>query len=400
MPPTTTAEVRLSGSMVGELAFARGGSSFQYLDDLRAPSHRVLGQIFEDDPASVRRVSTGLPAWFANLLPEGALRAYVERSLGPGRTSDPRLLLRLGLDLPGAVTVHAEREPDDADHQAPPSSAGTAEHPLRHSLAGVQLKFSVRADRLTFPASGNGGWWIVKLPDPSFPDLPVNEYLTMTWLRLAGLDVPPVRLHPARTVQDTPKGLVRPDDLVFLIPRFDREPGGSVHVEDFAQVADVGPMFKYRDAGISYDGIGAVVLRLTGTAGLTEYVRRLTAMVVVGNTDAHLKNWALIYRDGRTPELSPVFDFHSLTIDRTNRYRALALTLGGEEMPSLVVADNFKRFAEHAGTDTDAVLSTVAETVHSLRTAWRDVREEASGRFPALAEHYTRRLGELPVCRL
>ena len=47
-------------------------------------------------------------------------------------------------------------------------------------LAGVQLKFSMlaRADRMTLPAYGEGGDWIVKLPDHQHPDVPRNEYAT------------------------------------------------------------------------------------------------------------------------------------------------------------------------------------------------------------------------------
>jgi serine/threonine-protein kinase HipA len=45
------------------------------------------------------------------------------------------------------------------------------DHPIRHSLAGVQLKFSVRDSHFTFPASGDVSWWIAKLPDRSLKDL-------------------------------------------------------------------------------------------------------------------------------------------------------------------------------------------------------------------------------------
>ena len=51
-----------------------------------------------------------LPPWFANLLPEGALREMVEREMGAGPHSDFDMLARLGGDLPGAVVVRDERE--------------------------------------------------------------------------------------------------------------------------------------------------------------------------------------------------------------------------------------------------------------------------------------------------
>jgi len=39
-----------------------------------------------------------------------------------------------------------------------------------------------------------------------------------------------------------------------------------------------------------------------------EMVVRFVAFILMGNTDAHLKNWALVYPDGVTPRLSPLYD--------------------------------------------------------------------------------------------
>jgi serine/threonine-protein kinase HipA len=249
------AEVRLHGRQVGELRYDRGGSDFTYGDSLTAPDHCVLGQIFEDDPRRVRRVKVGLPAWFANLLPEGELRRQIIREMGGGHINDFRLLLRLGAYLPGAVTVHGHSEPLD-DEDPAGQAALTPDHPLRHSQAGVQLKYTVTGDRLTFPASGNKAWWTVKLPDRALRDLVVNEYVTMRWLAAAGFPVPPVQLAPAHAVEGVPEGLVGPQELVYLVERFDRTAAGRVHFEDFAQVADVAPMYKYSESGVSYDGMG------------------------------------------------------------------------------------------------------------------------------------------------
>lgn len=225
MAPRTTAVVRLHGRSVGVLTYDRGGSTFTYQDDLSAADHKVLGQIFEDDPRTVRTSRVGLPAWFANLLPEGELRRQVVREMGGGRIGDYRLLLRLGVDLPGAVTVHSDVEPDDsADPTAGEPPSTSADHPLRYSLAGIQLKYSIHSSRLTIPVSGGGAWWIVKLPDRTLPGLAENEYLTMRWLSEAGLDVPPVEIAPAKTVRDLPEGFVAPPDLVYLTQRLTEAP--------------------------------------------------------------------------------------------------------------------------------------------------------------------------------
>ena len=394
MPPVS-AEVRLHGRRVGVLRYDRGGTQFDYEDDLAAPGHATLGQVFEDDPQAPWRVSVGVPAWFANLLPEGALRKQVVQELGGGNIGDFTLLLRLGGSLPGAVTIRSENEPEDDKYLARTPNT-PPDHPLRHSLAGVQLKYSVSTERLTTTVSGNGGWWIVKLPDRSLRNLTVNEYLTMRWLAAAGFDVPEVHLVRAKEVRGLPEGLVAPDDLVYVIERFDRSPSGRIHVEDFAQVANVAPMFKYSDSDATYDSLGQVIRGLTGRRGYLDYVRRLTAMIVTGNTDAHLKNWAFRYLDGRTPSLAPVYDFHSLTVYTSFQYQPLALSLAHERMPSIITADHFRSLADASGEDPDATVEEVQRTVQALRTAWHEeLHSEAARRFDALASHYSDRLSKL-----
>ena len=45
-----------------------------------------------------------------------------------------------------------------------------------------------------------------------------------------------------------------------------------------------------------------------GHSAGSQFVHRFVTFVVLGNTDAHLKNWALLYPDGITPQLAPLYD--------------------------------------------------------------------------------------------
>jgi serine/threonine-protein kinase HipA len=382
------------------LSYSQGGATFTYEDDLVSPNHQTLGQIFEDDPYKVRHSPAGVPAWFANLLPEGELRKQVVREMGGGNVGDFTMLLRLGSRLPGAVTIIGESEPQ-GDVVTEEDGPEDPDHPLRHSLAGVQLKYSIHGDRLTFPASGEGAWWIAKLPDRSLKDLSLNEYLTMRWLQSAHMDVPTVQLVPASSVEGIPDGLIDPDESIYLIKRFDRSSVGRIHVEDFAQLADVAPAFKYSQSGATYDSLARAMKAILDQAGYESYIERLVAMLIVGNIDAHLKNWGLIYKDGRTPSLAPVYDFHSLTVyGGRYLYGSLALTLGGESVSSTVYPDNFRVLAENSDADPERVIHVVRRTIDRMRKSWSaDVQPEAEIRFPALARHYTSRLESLPICQ-
>jgi serine/threonine-protein kinase HipA len=78
-------------------------------------------------------------------------------------------------------------------------------------------------------------------------------------------------------------------------------------MEDFAQVFGLYPQDKYHHR--SYANIDSVLQAETGEAGTYEFFRRPVFSVLIGNGDMHLKNWSLLYPDGRTPVLSPGYDF-------------------------------------------------------------------------------------------
>ncbi len=78
------------------------------------------------------------------------------------------------------------------------------------------------------------------------------------------------------------------------------------HIEDFAHVFGVYPEAKYRRA--SYGSFARVLWLEAGEGAVVEYTRRLVFNVLIGNADAHLKNWSLIFSDGRMPRLAPAYD--------------------------------------------------------------------------------------------
>lgn len=315
-----------------------------------------------------------LPPFFANLLPEGPLRTYLAAKAGvkPGRAF--ALLSLLGADLPGAVTVAPMDEPGAADAESRRRQDRQAARPglLKFSLAGVQLKFSALLDgrgRLTVPAEGVGGSWIVKLPSPRFPALAENEYAVMELARRIGIAVPELRLAALAEIGGLPADAERVEGRALAVRRFDRNPDGTrIHMEDFAQVFGIQPADKY--GGRSYADIAAVLSAETGAAGATEFVRRLVFAVVTGNGDMHLKNWSLLYPDRRSPVLSPAYDLVStvpyLPDDR------LALTFGGRRGLDGIGREQIRRFADRAGLAVSPLWQIVDEVAARTVEAWRD----------------------------
>ena len=360
----TALAVRLKGHRIGVLNRFGGDHhrfSFEqdYVDD---PNRPTLSLSFKGRSgglvSSVRPISCRLPPFFSNLLPEGHLRTYLAEQAGVRTTQEFLLLAALGADLPGAVTV----TPFATDQPVPGA--------LRFSLAGVQLKFSAVMEAsggLTIPAHGIGGFWIVKLPSMQFPAVAENEYVMLELARAVGIAVPQTRLVPVSAVHGLPAEAARLPGQALAVRRFDRTPDGErIHMEDFAQVFGLFPEDKYGRR--SYANIAAVLRAETSDEGAQEFVRRLAFSVAIGNGDMHLKNWSLLYPDGRAPVLSPAYDFVA-----TLPYIAgdrLALTFGGSRSLGGITTDQVRRFAGKASLPASAVWQTVCETTERTAAAW------------------------------
>jgi serine/threonine-protein kinase HipA len=395
MAPEATAGVYLNARRVGTFGYRNGSTWFEYGDI--APGHPVLGQAFETDPLRRRTASGGVPAWFANLLPEpdSGLRELVARELGRKKVHDFLLLTYLGEDLPGAVRVIREGNGRDIPELEETANSSVHKHLLRFSLAGVQPKFSMRWEGkgLVLPASGLGGEWIVKLPDRRFPQVPENEYSMLTWAALAGIEVPDHRLVAMADLHGLPRGLAEHGQNALAVRRFDRVAGSRVHQEDFAQVRDVFPDAKYD--GTTYAGLARVVGSLAPT-DLQEYFRRLAAIVVMGNTDAHLKNWTLRYPDGKIARLSPAYDLVSVTAYPDFTDNSLAFRLGETGDPWQVTSAQFHQVARAVDADPDELTDAARTTAAGLADTWAEVR--AACPVPDfVAEHIEERLTTLPL---
>ncbi len=325
--------VELPGVTTGRLIQDRYGRSHWLPDEAWERRGQVprLGLDFLRRPGP-RTANQDLPSWFENLLPEreSLLRMRLTSIYGLRDGQSFELLMALGRQLPGAVEVR----PDSGAHAAGPLEregqdgpvagggwiAGEAGEERLSSLSGVQLKFSMSMinERLSFGARSGGSEWIVKFPG-NYDELAELEAATMSWASQAGFDVPPHRTVPFDELQGIPEGWVERSPSVFSVERFDRRPDGTrVHHEDLCQALGLRPLNKYgeypterlgeRPVGISYDGVLRFVHDACGENGGRELARRLGFMIASGNTDAHLKNWGLLWGDRVRPTLVPCYD--------------------------------------------------------------------------------------------
>jgi serine/threonine-protein kinase HipA len=291
---------------------------------------------------------------------------------------DLPLLRLLGDDLPGAVVVRPEEDGplvDDVEASETPVEAGEENEPLRFSLAGVQMKLSAGGgpqSRLTIPAKGLGGHWILKLPSQIYPHLPENEHSMMRFAREAGIEVAETGLVPVEEIDRLPRGL-RTDANALWVRRFDRRDDGvRVHMEDFNQVYAQMPDAKY--SNYSYGNMAEDLARIAGMEEVRELVRRIVFSAAIGNADMHLKNWTLIYPDGRTPKLSPAYDFVS-TIAYIEDYE-MALSVAREKDIRKFDGALLRRFAVRVPVPEKVILDAAMETAEKIARVWPRLRDE------------------------
>jgi serine/threonine-protein kinase HipA len=324
----------------------------------------------------------GVPLWFEHLLPEvdGPLRKAVAGAVDLSPARGFPLLVLLGNDLPGNVTVRVPEEDISfrtVSRRVRESRGGVEDDalPLRVSLAGVQFKISARLGKrgIAVPAWDEEGDWIVKFADQGHKELPQIEFWTMEWARGAGISVPRTRLEPTESIEGIEHLASIAGDFAFAIERYDRTPNGRIHQEDFAQIQGLRTGDgKYRD--INIDSIVRLVAELA-PEDVDELITRIVFCVIAGNDDAHAKNWSLWYPDPTNPRLSPAYDLVSTLVFPQYRGNAMALKIAGARRFEEVDISLLRKLAKSAGVDEDRVSQVVKAAVPRQVGAWEALRE-------------------------
>ena len=384
-------KILLGDVPVGHLTGFQDGKNLFVFDDSYinlGPSRPTLSLSFnmpgdeETTERKLREVYSSrmkLPPFFSNLLPEGVLREYMVKRLKIHHDHEFDILMALGANLPGAIRALPADELPQAAIDYRPGATHTApdETPIKFSLGGSQLKFSMIERGGRFTLDDGDEEWIVKPHHPNHPNVPANEYTMMRLAAAAGIQTPEVRLVKLDDIDlGGLAGLSIPqwETWAYAIKRYDRTAEGRVHVEDFAQVFNVYADQEYK--ATNYDTIGRLIFDIFPNRfeQLAEFIRRLVVNILIGNGDAHLKNWSVIYQDKITPQLSPAYDVVS-TIHYVQN-DSLALNLGGEKRFESIDESHFDRLARRMEAPAKFVLDIVKETVTSARKEWPGIIRE------------------------
>lgn len=266
-----------------------------------------------------------LPAWFQNLLPEGAFRQHIAEIRGCAETDYFELLAACGADLPGAVFAVPVKDASPElmqrlvtqDHDALEASVVEIALVEGISLSGVQPKLGVNQDAqgryVARTKLSESTHVIAKLPAVDYPLMPEVEHLSMQLATLAGVDACTTELVPLEQLAARHRYDLGDPDLrttnFLAIPRYDRQGTTRVHAEDFAQALGFMPFDKYSKS-VSYAMLMQYCMAFDslGQGAVLELLRRVAVNELLGNPDCHLKNLGVHFPDGRHPVLSPAYD--------------------------------------------------------------------------------------------
>lgn len=334
--------------------------------------------------------------FFAGLLPEGEFLRSVARTFHISAENSFTVLQEIGGECAGAISlVVPDGEPPFASAPDPewltepqlgsllaelparPLLAGPDdEEGVRLSLAGTRDKLPVllRDESIGITRGRPPSTHIIKVPPPEIDGFVANEAYCMALAREIGLSV----------ATATP---FRADHLeALLVERYDRFRAAStvrrIHQEDLCQASGRPPAMKYEAEG----GPGiAECAQLIGAhaagpgVSILKFLDALMFNLLIGNADAHSKNYSLLLEGPGTPRLAPLYDLLSTRVYGRRFGRKMAMKYGGEYRSDRIRG----RHLDRLGDDLGIAARRVRKHADAIATQALQARETARENLPS-----------------
>ena len=297
-------------------------------------------------------------SFLEGLLPEGNLRSHLATIYNVTVIDKMGLLTQVGKECAGAIQFLPRGERPGAGDVRPLTAREVdrliADLPTYHvpegshpqaSLAGLQ-------DKVLLTALPGGGWgWpeqgaasthIVKpepLTDAVVPHLIESEHWALRVADAAGLPAAQTRLasFDGRTA--------------IIITRYDRCGGDDgaarLHQEDFCQALGLDPQAKYESMA-EFRTLGSRLSRVASLAAgraqdpvsfRLDLLRAVTFNIMIGNGDAHSKNYSLLLDEQGAVSLAPLYDTAPV-MDLDRRFRGTSHVINGTtSIDAVTIAD-------------------------------------------------------------
>lgn len=348
-------DVYLHDSKAGELQQHDDATlTFAYNEDYLALERARAISVSMPLAATIYPNSIARP-YFSGLLPDESARQRLARALGVSDANAFGMLELIGGECAGALALFQqnadtnipkaddqvldEHQLADLLHELRGNPLLGSRNDIRLSLAGAQDKIAVKVigEQLALVKNGEPTTHILKPGIPGLAGSAQNECFCM--MLAARLDLPVADVQFA-TAGDMEYVLVkRFDRLAKETNRKDREGVERLHQEDFCQALSVAPEIKYEDEG------GPGIERSLGliqsvadqpASDRLVYLKMQIFHFLVGNADAHAKNFALLHSfDSRSPSLAPLYDV-VCTATYPELTKKIAMRIGERNIPDTI----------------------------------------------------------------
>lgn len=381
-------QVKLNNKLIGELLQDSNGKfSFRYINGVKYPislSLPVSEKIFENNECK---------GFFNGLLPESEnVRKAIGKKYGINYKNDFSLLKAIGYDCAGAISfidydenfeqnlpeyfeingkVLSNNELEKYITELPKKPLALGADGMRLSLAGAQDKTAVVLinNEVAIPDKYIPTTHILKPAITDLKDTVENEYICLKVAEQIGIKVPKSEIRKVNGIK------------YFLIERYDRAVNNGklkrIHQEDFCQASNITSAFKYQvDGGVSYPDCFEILKKTSQPAvSIVRFLNLIVFNYLIGNNDAHGKNYSILHLDNGKIEFAPAYDILSTRVYE-NLSHKMAMKIGGYYEPENIYPRHFERFANDVGINYSQLKKIIRTQAFELPKILKEVISE------------------------
>jgi len=400
-------EVRLYGELSGYLCELGGSCRFVPSERFKAAdgqptlslsmaipgSPDIAAEIFTNSFHKALYNTEGrLPPYFAGLLPESELRMRLEATRhNPEDRDDFGVLAAAGNDLPGAVVVVPPEDPHAIPEYARTFGATGGADNLEiaviegategaASISGVQNKLALstvhKGKRYTMPGHGTLSDMIAKLPARNDESQVFNEFVAMQLAKAAGVDVAQCEPLPIEALDIPGIAEVAGSAKHFLaVLRYDRQDNQRIHVEDACQALARMPKAKYGRVE-DFQSLIQLLNQLSpkGIEDVRQFFIRQAVNTLIGNSDAHLKNFSVLYADQAYPQLTPAYDI--VCVAALPGFQSYGTNVAIDKAQRVQTLADYRQIARASGVAERIATAAVRAAVTAARDTWPKLLDE------------------------
>ena len=224
---------------------------------------------------------------------------------------------------------------------------------------------------------------IVKQSHIRLDGIVTNEQLSMLAASKCGISV------PESFIINVGKGI--DSEVLFATKRFDRITDETsdlidglkrpfrIHQEDFAQAMGIASFEKYETEGQNYAEKMFEMIRNYASNPMEDQLalwNRIVFNYALGNTDAHIKNYSLLYdSDMERVRLAPAYDMLS-TVIYESATRNMSFNIGGKINLDRIDENDFRILASKVGLGEKTAIDNYQKVLNLFEKAVKEAAEE------------------------